>query len=132
MIKWFIYKDVLESIMEFSKSFYPNEFSGMLFSRNNIIEEIYIIPQTKSNQNSAVIRLDFVPLSLSINGSVHSHPSGDGSPSRADLSFFQTKDINIIAFYPFSLSSFKAYDSGGKRVEINVILREKSINLKNL
>jgi proteasome lid subunit RPN8/RPN11 len=132
MIKWFIYKDVLESIMEFSKSFYPNEFSGMLFSRNNIIEEIYIIPQTKSNQNSAVIRLDFVPLSLSINGSVHSHPSGDGSPSRADLSFFQTKEINIISFYPFSLSSFKAYDSYGRRVEINLILREKSINLKTL
>jgi len=126
MVKWFIYKDVLESIMEFSKSFFPNEFSGMLFLRNNIIEELYIIPQTKSNQNSAVIRLDFVPMSLSINGSVHSHPSGFGEPSRADLSFFQSKEVNIIAYYPFSLYSFKAYDSKGNLLDLGVIIREES------
>lgn len=129
MIKWYIYKDVLESIMEFSKSFYPNEFSGMLYIRNNIIEDIYIIPQTKSNHNSAVIRLDFVPLSLNIKGSVHSHPSGGGSPSRADLSFFQSKYVNIIAYYPFTLFSYKAYDSYGKELFLEVILREKSKSL---
>jgi proteasome lid subunit RPN8/RPN11 len=129
MVDWFIYKDVLESIMEFSKSFYPNEFSGMLVSKDYIFEDIYIIPQTKSNENSASIRLDFVPLSLSINGSVHSHPSGGGNPSRADLSFFQSKDINIIAYYPFSLDSFKAYDSKGKEVVLRVLLREESKNL---
>lgn len=129
MAEWYIYKDVLESIMEFSKSFYPNEFSGMLVSKDNVFQDIYIIPQTKSNENSASIRLDFVPLSLSINGSVHSHPSGTGEPSRADLSFFQSKDINIIAYYPFSLYSFKAYDSSGKNVSLGVILREESKNL---
>lgn len=129
MAEWYIYKDVLESIMEFSKSFYPNEFSGMLISKNNVFEDIYIIPQTTSNENSATIRLDFVPLSLSINGSVHSHPSGGGYPSRADLSFFQSKDVNIIAYHPYSLDSFKAYDSEGKEVVLRVILREESENL---
>jgi len=132
MVQWYIYKDVLESIMEFSKTFYPKEFSGMLFSRDNIIQDIYIIPQTYSNENSAVIRLDFVPMSLSINGTVHSHPSGVGHPSRADLSFFQTKEINIITFYPYDLFSFKAYDSNGKLIEIKPILREKNKDLKNL
>jgi len=132
MIEWYIYKDVLESIMEFSKSFYPREFSGMLYTKNNIIEEIYIIPQTYSNENSAVIRLDFIPLSMSINGSVHSHPSGNGYPSRADLSFFQSKDVNIIVYHPYDLFSFKAYNSRGENIEIKVILREKSKLLKNL
>ncbi len=129
MVKWFIYKDVLESIMEFSKSFYPNEFSGMLYSKDNIIEDIYIIPQTKSNYNSAVIRLDLVPMSFYVNGSVHSHPTPNGDPSNADLSFFQSKDINIIAYYPFSLSSFKAYNSFGKEVCLEVIIREENKNL---
>lgn len=127
-MKWFIYKDVLKSIMEFSKSFYPNEFSGMLYIKNNIIQEIYIIPQTKSNYNSAVIRLDLVPLSLNINGSVHSHPTGFGKPSRADLSFFQSKDVNIIAYYPFSLDCFKVYDSSGKEIFLEILERKK-INL---
>lgn len=129
MINWFIYIDVLESIMEFSKSFFPNEFSGMLLLKNNIIYDIYIIPQTKSNQNSAVIRLDMVPMSFSIKGSVHSHPSGTGQASRADLSFFQSKAVNIIAFHPFGLNDFKAYDSDGNLVQITPILRKKSKNL---
>lgn len=129
MTKWYIYKDVLESIMEFSKSFYPNEFSGMLVSKDNIFQDIYIIPQTTSNENSATIRLDFIPLSLSINGSVHSHPSGNGFPSNADLSFFQTKDVNIIVYYPFTISSFRVYNFSGKEIEVSVILREKNKHL---
>lgn len=110
--------------MEFSKSFYPNEFSGMLYISDNIIEDIYIIPQTKSNYNSAVIRLDLVPLSTNISGSVHSHPEGRGEPSSADLSFFQSKDVNIIAYYPFCLDCFKVYNSSGKEIFLKVILRK--------
>lgn len=124
MSEWFIYKDVLESIMEFSKTFFPKEFSAMLLSKQNIFQDIYIIPHTLSSTTSAVIRLEFVPLSKSINGSVHSHPSGKGMPSFADLSFFQTKDVNLITYPPFELFNFKAYDFSGKEVILKVISRE--------
>ncbi len=126
MAKWFIYIDVLESIMEFSKSSYPNEFSGMLFLRGNIVSDIYIIPLTKSNTNSAVIRLDMVPMSFNIKGSVHSHPSGNGGASNADISFFQSKDVNIIVYFPFDLINFKAYNSDGKLMILEPISRKKT------
>ncbi len=128
-MKFYIYKDVLESIMEFSKSFFPNEFSGMLYIKENIIQDIYIIPLTKSNTNSAVIRLDMVPLSRNISGSVHSHPSGRGNPSRADLSFFQSKDVNIISHPPFDLFSYKAYNSKGEELFLELLLREENKTL---
>lgn len=124
MKKWKIYFDVLESMMEFSKSFYPNEFSAMLYAKEQIIQDIYIIPKTESNRNNAVIRLDLVPMSLSIIGSVHSHPSGFGLPSRADLNFFQRKYVNIITYYPYCLDCFKAYNSLGKEIKLDVIFRK--------
>jgi proteasome lid subunit RPN8/RPN11 len=117
-----IYKSVLESIMEFSKSFYPNEFSAFLYiDSKNIINDIYIIPATVSSSNSAVIRLDLAPMNLSISGSVHSHPSGTGMPSFADLNFFTRKIINIITYYPFCLTCFKAYTQNGELTNLEII-----------
>jgi len=126
VMEWSIYKDVLESIMEFSKSFYPNEFSGILFCdiNNQIIEDIYYLPGTVSSNNSAYLRLDFAPLSLRLVGSVHSHPAGSGGASRADINFFSTKQINIIAFYPFNLDCYKVYDKQGKITTLNLINRK--------
>lgn len=120
-----IYKDVLFSIMGFSKSFYPNEFSALLYISDNIIEEIYFLPLTVSNENSAVLRLDMSPMIFSLKGSVHSHPSGYGVPSRADLHFFLGKAVNIIAYYPFGIEDYKAYTQKGEPILLEVILRMK-------
>ncbi|MDD3178400.1 MAG: Mov34/MPN/PAD-1 family protein [Candidatus ainarchaeum sp.] len=125
-LSWKIYDDVIESIMALSKSFYPNEFSGMLYAENNVIQDIYIIPKTISNRNNAIIRLDLVPMSLNIIGSVHSHPSGFGKPSIADLNFFSRKYVNIISYFPFSKNCFKVYDNLGHIIDnFEIIFRQK-------
>ena len=93
----------------------------------NIIEDIYIIPATYSNENSAVIRLDLAPMRLALRGSVHSHPSGAGLPSMADLNFFMTKDVNLIAYFPFCLSCYKAYNKQGERIYLDVVEDTKNI-----
>ena len=121
-----IYIDVLFSIMGFSKSFYPKEFSALLYLSENIIEEIYFLPLTVSNENSAVLRLDMSPMIFSLKGSVHSHPSGYGGPSRADLHFFLGKDVNIIAYHPFGVEDYKAYNQKGEPIFLEVILRKRN------
>jgi len=124
-LKWSIYIDVLKSIMEFSKNFYPLEFSGILYCdiERKIIKDIYILPGTQSGRTSAVLRMDLAPMTFNLAGSVHSHPSGQGEASFADLNFFSSKQINIIAYPPFSLDSYKAYNKQGKTIELTVISR---------
>jgi proteasome lid subunit RPN8/RPN11 len=121
---WYIYKDVLESIMQFSKSFYPREFSALLYCKKNIIDDIYILPGTRSNETSAVLRMDLAPMSLNIKGSVHSHPSGFGLASNADKQFFFSKQVNIIVYYPFGLMDFKVYSKKTESVILEIITRK--------
>lgn len=123
MEKWKIKKNILLSIMELSKASFPNEFSGMLVGDKDkkIIDDIYIIPVTRNNRSSSTIRTDLIPMSFSIVGSVHSHPSSSARPSRADLSFFQSKHLNIISHYPYSPECFIAFDSKGQEIDIEII-----------
>lgn len=116
-----IKKEVLESIMEFSKNFYPNEFSGLLDCEDEFIRDIYILPGTKSGPTSAVLRTDLAPMTFSLCGSVHSHPSGNGYPSHADLNFFRSKKVNIIAFFPFDISNYKAYNQNGELIFLEIV-----------
>ena len=120
-INWKIKKTVLQSIMYLSKNNYPNEFGAMLVSDDFIINDIYIIPATKENSNSVVIRTDLVPMSIKVVGSVHSHPSGFGRPSIADINFFSRKFINIISYPPFNLNDFKAYNKQGVLINLEII-----------
>lgn len=120
---WKIKLRVLQTIMELSKEAYPNEFSGMLIgsSEDKIIDDIYIIPATVNTQTSSTLRLDLVPMSFSVVGSVHSHPIPSSAASRADLRLFQSKYINIISNYPFSLENFTAYNNKGQEMKIEII-----------
>lgn len=120
--KWKIKKKVLETIMYLSENSYPNEFGAMLVSENNLINDIYIIPATTENKHSVLIRSDLVPMSMNIIGTVHSHPSGFGKPSFADLNFFSRKFVNIITYPPFKLNNFKVYNKKGEEIYIEVVV----------
>jgi len=123
MEKWKIKKKILLTIMELSKEAYPNEFSGMLVGDKDqkLIDDIYIIPATINNHNSSTLRLDLVPMSFSIVGSVHSHPSSSSQASRADQRFFQSKSVNIISRYPYQLLDFTAYNHKGEEIFLEVV-----------
>jgi proteasome lid subunit RPN8/RPN11 len=124
MNTWKIKEKTLLTIMELSKAAYPNEFSGMLVGDKDdkIINDIYIIPATINNYNSSTIRQDLIPMSFSVVGSVHSHPSPSSHPSQADLRFFQSKHLNIITRYPYNLQDFSAYNNKGEPISIEPIL----------
>jgi proteasome lid subunit RPN8/RPN11 len=116
-----IARDTLDFILEASRSSMPEEFAGLLQADHDVITEVLIIPGTESSRMSALVRLYMLP-NMQIVGSVHSHPSGNTTPSGQDLLFFsRTGDYHIIAGPPFDERSFACYNAIGERRRLPVL-----------
>jgi proteasome lid subunit RPN8/RPN11 len=117
-----IARSTMMFILEASKSSHPKEFAGLLREEEGIIKEVLLVPGTHSSGRGALMDLYNIPLGLSVVGTVHSHPSGNFTPSNADLHLFRRKGfIHIITGYPYSKDSWGAYDSRGEKVDIQVV-----------
>lgn len=114
--------DALTFILEVSKSTHPHEFAGLLREDKGIITEVLLVPGTTSDETSARMLLDMMPLDLSVVGSVHSHPVHDLRFSEADIHMFGAKGYyNIIAAYPYGEKDWICYNPMGERVNLPVI-----------
>jgi proteasome lid subunit RPN8/RPN11 len=123
--QWEIKRECLEFILECAKSSYPNEFGGLLrvdsIKKHTIIETV-ILPGTVSGEAHAIFKLHMLPIDFSIVGTAHSHPSINFHPSDADLILFNKfGKVHIVAAYPFTLSSWKAFDYNGKEIDVNIV-----------
>jgi len=119
---WKIKRELLKMIMEASKSSYPDEFGAFLRAKHGIIYELVMLPGTLSGGRSVIYNLMMKPIDFTIVGSVHSHPSGVPLPSEADLRMFsRTGDVHIIVAYPYTLTSWKAYNRIGEEIDVKVI-----------
>jgi len=116
-----IARETLNFILSVSKSSYPKEFAGMLYADNGIITRVDV-PLTQSSNVSAVMNLFMLPVNPHLIGSVHSHPSGNISPSATDIKMFmQNGDYHIIVGYPYDMKSWACYDRVGKRRHLDVL-----------
>jgi proteasome lid subunit RPN8/RPN11 len=117
-----ISSDALKLILEASRSSHPNEFAALLRATDNIITDIMLVPGTTSDNTSARMLLDMMPIDPSIVGSVHSHPVHDLRFSRADLDMFGCKGVyNIIVAYPYSEDDWACYGPAGNTISLPVI-----------
>ncbi len=117
-----IARDALAFILEASKSTHPNEFAGLLRSNGRLISEVLLVPGTTSDEGSARMLLDMMPLDLSVVGSVHSHPVHDLRYSGADADMFGAKGYyNIIVAYPYTEKDWICYNPAGERVDLPVV-----------
>ncbi|MCX6777986.1 MAG: metalloprotease [Candidatus Micrarchaeota archaeon] len=118
-----IKREALEFALHAARNTYPEEFIGLL--RKNTqgeISEILVIPRSTYGRGFSSIDLTMIPYTSNHCGSVHSHPSRAGRPSRGDLlSFSHFGSINLIVFYPFTQNDVAAYDSEGKKLEFEVV-----------
>ena len=121
---WGIERDTLRLILEVSKETYPKEFAATMIAKEGIIREINLLPGTLSGDTSAIVHTHMQPpdVTLSVVGLVHSHPSGNYSPSGADLHFFSKfGNTHIIVGMPYTESSWQAYDSRGEKIKIAIV-----------
>ncbi|MDG6243161.1 MAG: Mov34/MPN/PAD-1 family protein [Methanolobus sp.] len=116
-----IAKETLDFILQVSKSTYPQEFAGLLQSKDGIITDILILPGTESSEINAVLKLFMMP-NISAVGSVHSHPSSVIRPSKADLRLFsKTGTHHIIAGHPYGPGNWKCFNRKGEEISLQVL-----------
>ena len=118
-----IKKELLNGIMALCRDHHPREILGLLRVDKGIVSEFILPPGAITSTSSAVYSPGRMSLDRSIEGTVHSHPTGNPNPSQTDLKgVFMKKRFHIIVGYPYnSLNCVKCFDQKGKPIKLHVI-----------
>lgn len=117
-------REVLESVIYYSKQAYPNEF--LAFFDGKIIDKILYITSLifvpgETCETGAVVHTGMIPMNTKYWGSVHSHPGPSAMPSGADLKTFSKNGyFHMIVCLPYSLETFKSYDRYGEHMDYTI------------
>lgn len=115
-------RELLDLLLALGASNDPNEFAALLREKDGVIEECDLVPGTVTNEDSASVLLDMMPLDTHRAGSAHSHPNGVLRPSLADLSFFsRTGRYHFIVGWPYGPDDWVCFTTNGARHEIEVL-----------
>ncbi len=111
-------REVLESVIYYSKKAYPNEFlaffDGQIKDKILYITGLLFVPG-ETCETGAVVHTELIPMNTKYMGSVHSHPGPSAMPSDADLVTFSKHGyFHMIVCLPYSLQTFKSYDRYGQ------------------
>ena len=111
-------REVLESVIYYSKKAYPNEFlaffDGQIKDKILYITSLLFIPG-ETCETGAVVHTELIPMTTKYFGSVHSHPGPSAMPSDADLKTFSKYGyFHMIVCLPYSFDTFKSYDRYGQ------------------
>lgn len=122
MKRWAIEREVIEAINESARYSLPNEFLCLLRAEKGVVTELVLLPGTISGESHGILDVNMAPISFGVVGSAHSHPGYSNHPSDADLGFFNSMGgIHIITCEPFDLRSWKAYDSSGRPLDVDLV-----------
>ena len=119
-----IERKCLETIKQAAKDLHPREFLALLSTgrKKDVISELVLLPQMVYGKRHATFNIYMAPFDRSIVGTVHSHPSGNASPSEGDLLTFQKHGrIHIIIAYPYEDDTWRAYDYTGKEIYLEIV-----------
>ena len=117
-------REVLESVLYYSKKSYPNEFlaffDGEIKDKILYITGLIFLPG-ETCETGAVIHTEMIPMNTKYMGSVHSHPGPSARPSDADLMTFSRHGyFHMIVCLPYSLETFKSYDRYGDHMDYTI------------
>jgi len=120
-----ISSEVLDSIFEGARRLYPKETILLLRGKKKgtsiEIRDLVVPPLATYGHGFASLPLHLLPMDFSIVGMVHSHPSGNLSPSDVDFNHFFGRILMIVG-YPFSdEKNVAAYDSRGERLTLRLV-----------
>lgn len=117
-------REVLESVLYYSKQAYPNEFlaffDGKIKDKVLYITNLLFIPG-ETCETGAVVHTELIPMTTKYFGSVHSHPGPSAMPSSADLRTFSRYGyFHMIVCLPYSLDTFRSYDRYGQPLDYTI------------
>ena len=116
-----IRRKLMKKIIAYAKDSYPNEFGAALVGKD-VLEDLELLYSSQVNRNSVMFsKYDGAGSRITVDGFVHSHPSGAAIPSKADIRSFTMFVNNLIIGYPFTENSIAAYDRVGNRLELEIV-----------
>lgn len=120
-----IHRKVLENAAFMAKSTYPNEFVAFFsgsFKKGVVEIDSLLLQSFNAGRTSAHFNITNMPLSSSILGTIHSHPSNSNRPSSTDKRLFNKKGLfHAIIKYPFNLGDISFYNKYGDEINIKII-----------
>ena len=117
-------KDILDTIYAGAKQLYPRESFLLLRGKKSKgvikITDLVLAPFAVHGHGFAHFNPYMFSGDFSLVGTVHSHPSGNISPSHVDMNYFFGRILMIVG-YPFEgQSCVAAYDSNAERLPIEI------------
>ncbi len=117
-------KDILETIYAGAKQLYPRESFLLLRGKKSKgtikITDLVLAPFAVHGNGFAHFNPYMFSGDYSLVGTVHSHPSGNISPSHVDMNYFFGRILMIVG-YPFEAQNCVAvYDSNAERLPVEV------------
>jgi proteasome lid subunit RPN8/RPN11 len=117
-------KEILEAIYAGAKELYPRESFLLLRGKKKkdiiSISDLVLAPFAVHGEGFAHFNPYMFSGDFSLVGTVHSHPSGNISPSHVDLNYFFGRILMIVG-YPFvGDKCVAAYDSNGEKLPLQI------------
>jgi proteasome lid subunit RPN8/RPN11 len=116
--------ELFMTIFEGARRLYPRETILLLRGKKKkdviTISELVVPPLANYGQGFAQIRLHMLPMDFSIVGTAHSHPSGNLSPSPADLNHFIGVVLIIVGFPFKDEKNVAIYNRAGEKLALQV------------
>jgi len=116
-----IKKELLMGILALCRDQHPREIIGLLRIENGITTEFILPPGALRSEQSGVFSPNRLGIDPTLEGTVHSHPSGLALPSAEDLKLFRKYRFNFIIGFPYNLNGIKCYDANGAELKVEVI-----------
>jgi len=117
-----IKRGLLNGILALCREQHPREILGLLRVDKGIVTEFILPPGALTSNISGVFFPNRIPLDPSLEGTIHSHPSGNPNPSLQDLNdVFKKKRFHLIVGYPYNLNKIKCFDRNGNELNFKII-----------
>ncbi|MFX1259775.1 MAG: hypothetical protein ACFFAN_18135 [Promethearchaeota archaeon] len=118
-----IKKELLNGVLALCRNQHPKEILGLLRMDKGIVSEYILPPGALTSNSSGVFFPSRIPLDSSLEGTIHSHPSGNPNPSLGDLNgVFVHKRFHFIVAYPYnSLNCVKCFNNKGNEIPFKII-----------
>jgi proteasome lid subunit RPN8/RPN11 len=116
--------NILEAIYAGAKELYPRESFLLLRGKKskNIIyvTDLVLAPFAIHGKGEVHFNSFMFLGDLSLVGTVHSHPSGNNSPSNTDLNYFFGRILMIVGYPYEGQNCIAAYDSNGDKLPLEI------------
>lgn len=117
-------QELLDSIFEGAKRLYPRETILLLRGKKVKdalrIVDLVVPPLATYGHGFANYQLHLLPMDFSLVGTVHSHPSGNKTPSNVDLNHFFGRILMIVGYPYASQQDVAVYNSHGEKLPLQV------------